>query len=202
MPDRDRTGPDGPGEGEVTALLRDWARGGPVAAERLFELVYAELRAIARSYFRRERAGQTLQPTALVHEAFLKLVDQTRVEWKNRGHFFAVASRAMRRILVDHARARAAAKRGSGQEPLALGVEVAAETPVPAIDVLALDQALERLAAADPELARFVELRFFGGMTLEETAQLMDRSLASVKRDWRAARAFLHRELGLVAASP
>ena len=161
-----------------------------------------ELRAIAGSYFRRERAGQTLQPTALVHEAYLRLVDQTRVEWKNRGHFFAVASQAMRRALVDHARSRAAAKRGGGLEPETLGVELATPTPMPPIEVLALDQALDRLAAVDPELARVVELRFFGGLTLEETAEVAGRSLASVKRDWRAARAFLHRELGLLAERP
>ncbi|MFN7943025.1 MAG: ECF-type sigma factor [Thermoanaerobaculia bacterium] len=191
-----------PERGEVTALLCAWASGGPEVAERIFELVYSELRAIAANHFRRERVGQTLQPTALVHEAYLRLVDQTRVEWKNRGHFFAVASQAMRRALVDHARARAAAKRGRGLEPETLRVEVAAETPVSPIDVLALDQALDRLAAADAQLARVVELRFFGGLTLEETTEVAGRSLASVKRDWRAARAFLHRELGLLAERP
>lgn len=184
-----------PERGEVTALLEAWSGGEPGAADRLLALVYAELRTIAGAHFRRERSGQTLQPTGLVHEAYLKLVDQTRVQWKNRGHFFAVASRAMRRILVDHARARAAAKRGAGVEPLSLGVDVARETPVAPIDVLALDQALERLARADGEQARIVELRFFGGLTLEETAEAAGRSLATVKRDWRTARAFLHREL-------
>ncbi len=199
MTEASQKGATSPPRGEVTAMLAAWRHGEREAAERLFELVYLELRAIAGNYLRRERAGQTLQPTALVHEAYLRLVDQTRVEWKNRGHFFAVASQAMRRALVDHARSRAAAKRGGGVEPEALSVEMAAETPVAPIDILALDQALDRLAAADPELARVVELRFFGGLTLEETGEVAGRSLASVKRDWRAARAFLHRELGLLA---
>ena len=202
MTDASQDGAASPARGEVTAMLGAWRHGEREAAERLFELVYLELRAIAGSYFRRERAGQTLQPTALVHEAYLRLVDQTRVEWKNRGHFFAVASQAMRRALVDHARSRAAAKRGGGLEPETLGVEVATPTPMPPIEVLALDQALDRLAAVDPDLARVVELRFFGGLTLEETAEVASRSLASVKRDWRAARAFLHRELGLLAEGP
>lgn len=188
--------------GEVTVLLEKWALGDPQAAERLFESVYRELRAIARNYFRREHAGQTLQPTALVHEAYLRLVDQTRVEWKNSGHFFAVASQAMRRVLVDHARSRDAAKRGGGQEPAALEFDVPAQAQLPPVDLLALEQALERLAALDVGLVRVVELRFFGGMTLEETAEITGRSLASVKRDWRAARAFLHSELGMLAAPP
>jgi len=196
------SGGTSPERGEVTALLKAWEHGEPGAAERLLLLVYGELKAIAGAHFRRERSGQTLQPTGLVHEAYLKLVDQTRVEWKNRGHFFAVASRAMRRILVDRARARASAKRGAGVEPLSLGVELAQETPVAPIDVLALDQALERLAAADPEQARIVELRFFGGLTLEETAEAAGRSLATIKRDWRTARAFLHRELARLAPPP
>lgn len=193
------TGETVSGRGEVTALLEAWSRGEEEAPERLIELVYGELRAIAGNYFRRERAAVTLQPTGLVHEAYLKLVDQTRVEWRNRGHFFAVASQAMRRILVDHARARAAEKRGAGAAPVSLGVDIAQETPVAPIDVLALDQALGRLAAADPDQARIVELRFFGGLTLEETAESVGRSLATVKREWRTARAFLHRELGLLA---
>lgn len=190
------------GRGEVTALLEAWSRGEGEAPERLMALVYGELRAIAGRYFRRERSDRTLQPTGLVHEAYLKLVDQTRVEWKNRGHFFAIASQAMRRILVDHARARRAEKRGAGAAALTLGVDLAQETPVEPIDVLALDQALARLAAADAEQARIVELRYFGGLTLEETAEAVGRSLATVKRDWRTARAFLHRELGMLAPPP
>ena len=202
MEEDEGTGGSGFDQGEVTALLKDWARGDEAAADRLFSLVYSELREIAKGYFRRESASQTLQPTALVHEAYFRLVDQTRVEWKNSGHFFAVASQAMRRILVDQARSRATAKRGSGREALPLEVEVIVETAVPAVDVLALDQALGRLAAVDSDLARLVDLRFFGGMTLEETAVLSGRSLATVKRDWRAARAFLHRQLGWTAPSP
>jgi RNA polymerase sigma factor (TIGR02999 family) len=124
------------------------------------------------------------------------------VQWKNRGHFFAVASQAMRRILVDHARARRAAKRGGGAEPASWIVDVAEATPVAPIDVLSLDEALSRLSAADSEQARIVELRFFGGLTIEEIAELVGRSPTTVKRDWRTARAFLHRELGLLAPSP
>ena len=184
-----------PARGEVTAMLGAWQHGEREAAERLFELVYRELRAIAGQYFRRERAGQTLQPTALVHEAYLRLVDQTRVEWKNRGHFFAVASQAMRRALVDHARSRDAAKRGGGAEPEPLGVEVPTPTPMPPIDVLALDQALDRLAAADPELARVVELRFFGGLSMEDTASALGISLRTAQSDWAFARAWLYRAL-------
>lgn len=181
--------------GDVTTLLESWARREPGAADRLFALVYSDLRAMAQAQFRRERADQTLQPTALVHEAYLRLVDQTRVQWKSRGHFFAVAAQAMRRILVDHARGRAAEKRGAGLAPLALEIEVAAPAPVPPLDLLALDRALDRLADADPVQAQIVELRYFGGLTLEETAETVGRSLATVKRDWRTARAFLHREI-------
>ena len=188
--------------GEITRWLGALRAGDREALDRLVPLLYDELRGLARRLLEQERPGQTLTPTALVHEAYLRLVDQTRVEWKNRGHFFAVASQAMRRALVDHARARAAAKRGGGVEPEPLGIEVATPNPVPPIEVLALDQALDRLAAVDPELARVVELRFFGGLTLEETAEVSGRSLASIKRDWRAARAFLHRELGLLAERP
>lgn len=191
-----------PARGEVTRLLASWSAGDTGAFERLMPLVYGELRAIAARHLRREPSGLTLQATAVVHEAYLRLVDQTRAEWKNRGHFFAVASQAMRRILVDHARARRAAKRGGGVEPASWAVDVAQETPVAPIDVLALDEALARLAAADPDQARIVELRFFGGLTVEEIAEVVERSPTSVKRDWRTARAFLHRELGLLAASP
>lgn len=199
-PDSERDAADA--RGEVTDLLEAWQRGETGAADRLFEHVYGELRSIAVLQFRRERPEQTLQPTALVHEAYLRLIDQTRVHWRNRGHFFAVAAQAMRRILVDHARARAAGKRGAGVAPHSLGVDLAEETPVAPIDLLALDRALDRLAAADRDQARIVELRFFGGLTLEETAEADGRSLATIKRDWRTARAFLHRELGLLAAEP
>lgn len=199
-PDSERDAADA--RGDVTGLLESWERGDPGAADRLFERVYGELRAIAALQFRRERPEQTLQPTALVHEAYVRLVDQTRIRWKNRGHFFAVAAQAMRRILVDHARGRAAGKRGAGVAPLSLGVDLAAETPVALLDLLALDRALDRLAAADADQARVVELRFFGGLTLEETAEADGRSLATIKRDWRTARAFLHRELGLLAGEP
>jgi RNA polymerase sigma factor (TIGR02999 family) len=191
-----------PARGEVTSLLAAWSRGEAEAVSRLMPMVYDELRAIAARQMRREPAGSTLQATAVVHEAYLRLVDQTRVEWKNRGHFYAVAAQAMRRVLVDHARARRAAKRGGGATPVTWSLDAAEETPVAPIDVLALDEALSRLAAADGAQARIVELRFFGGLTIEETAEVVGRSLATVKRDWRTARAFLHRELGLLAPPP
>ncbi len=190
-----------PQKGEVTALLAAWTAGDPAAIERLMPLVYAELRAIAGRHMRREPAGLTLQATAVVHEAYLRLVDQTRAEWKNRGHFYAVASQAMRRVLVDHARARRAAKRGGGETPTNLQLAGEPESPttrLAPIDVLALDEALDKLAAADAAQAKLVELRFFGGLTLEEVAEGVGRSLASVNRDWRTARAFLHRELGML----
>lgn len=192
---------DAPGsplpEGEVTRLLLAWNAGDRSALERLMPLVYDELRRLAELHFRRERVGHTLQPTAVVHEAYFRLVDQTRVTWKNRGHFFAVASQAMRRILVDHARARAADKRGGGEKRVTLqNVEAAAE-PVEGLDLLALDEALMRLKALDGGQAQIVELRFFGGLSIEETAEAIETSASSVKREFRSAKAWLYRELGL-----
>ena len=178
----------------VTRLLLEWSDGDGQALTRLIPLVYDELRRIAGQYLRRERAGHTLQPTAVVHEAYLKLVGQRRVRWQNRAHFFAVAAQLIRRILVDHARARAAAKRGGGLPPLALE-----RAPGPAggrdLDVLALDETLRRLSTLDPRQARLVELRFFAGLGVEESAEVMGVSPATVKREWRTAKAWLYREL-------
>ena len=185
-----------PSRGEVTGLLVAWNQGDPQAVERLMPLVYAELREIAERQFRRERAGHTLQPTAVVHEAYFKLVDQTRVTWKNRGHFFAIAAQAMRRILIDHARAREADKRGGGGTQVALDVGIASPEPASDLDLLALDEALVRLKALDEPQARIVELRFFGGLSIEQTAEALEISASSVKRDFRSARAWLFRELG------
>ena len=187
--------PGAPLPDDLTRLLLAWRDGEPGAIDRLAPLVYDELRRQARLQLRGERAGHTLQPTALVHEAFLRLVGQSRAQWQNREQFFAVASRAMRRVLVDHARARMAAKRGDGQTFVVLDEARAASAP-PGVDVLALDQALDRLAAIDPRQARVVELRYFGGLTAPETAAALDVSLATVNRDWTMARAWLFRELG------
>src|SRR5215831_12154218 len=187
----------GPEPGEVTRLLIAWNEGDRAAVERLMPLVYAELRGIAERQFRRERAGHTLQPTAVVHEAYFRLVDQTRVSWKNRGHFFAVASQAMRRILVDYARARAADKRGGGEQRVTLASAEASPEPSEGVDLLALDEALTRLKALDGGQAQIVELRFFGGLSIEETAEALETSASSVKREFRSAKAWLYRELGL-----
>jgi RNA polymerase sigma factor (TIGR02999 family) len=195
MSDRDLAG--SPVPGEVTALLRALGAGDATAQERLLAVVYAELKAIARQVFRRERGNHTLQPTALVHEAWVKLAGGAATSFRDRAHFFAVASQAMRQVLVDHARGRAADKRGGGAERLQLVEEL---VPAPDVgptfaDVLAVDEALSRFAAHDPERARLVELRFFGGLTLEEAAEVLGVSVPTVKRDWRVARAFLAREL-------
>ena len=183
----------------VTAALVAWKDGAAGAADRLLELIYPELHRIAERQMRRERAGHTLQPTALVHEAYLKLVDQSHVDWRNRAHFLGVAAQAMRRLLVDHARGRDRDKRGGGATLLELdsaageaGLAVAGRS----VDLLALDQALERLAVLDPAQARLVELRFFGGLSVEEAAEALGVSTATAGRDFRSARAFLARELG------
>jgi len=165
--------------------------------DEVLPLVYEELRAIATRYMRRERPNHTLQATALVHDAFLNLVDQTRVEWQDRAHFFAIASQAMRRILVDHARARAAARRGGGVRAVSLDetVVLGSEPPLGPEDLLSLDAALSDLAVLDPRQARIIELRYFAGLTIEETAEAAGISPATVKREWALARAWLHRRL-------
>ena len=179
----------------VTGLLRRWTDGEQTALERLLPHVHAELRKLAASYLRRERAGHTLQATALVNEAFLKLVDQRSVEWQNRAHFFGIAAQLMRRILVDHARAHQAAKRGSGEAHVPLD-DVVVASPDIDVDLLALDEALTRLAAIDPQQSRVVELRYFGGLTIEETAVALRISPATVGREWTLAKAWLFGELG------
>lgn len=176
---------------EVTRLLEALNAGDGDARERLIPLVYDELRKLAGGYMSRERPGHTLQPTALVNEAWLKLADQSRVEWKGRAHFFGIAAQAMRRILVDHHRRRSAARR-AGQ---AVTLIDAAETFDDPLDFIILDDALDKLAELDPRAARIVELRFFGGLTVEETAEVLDVSVPTVKRDWRMAKAWLYRRL-------
>lgn len=175
---------------DVTQLLIDWGDGDPGALDRLMPLVYDKLHQLAERYMRHERRGHTLQPTALVHEAYLQLIDQKRVKWQNRAHFFAVASQLMRRITMLHVRRLRAAKRGGGQAPVPLDetIEVTPERSEALID---LDDALDGLARLDAQLARVVELRFFGGMTVAETAEALGVSPTTVKREWRAARAWL-----------
>ena len=184
----------GSSRSEVTQLLQEWGLGRQDAFDRLVPEIYAELRRLASSYLRRERRDHTLQPTALVHEAFLKLVDQRAVRWQNRAHFFGIAAQAMRRILVDHARAHGAGKRGSGERPLSLD-ETLVLTAGPDVDLIALDEALTRLHAVDPQQSRVVELRFFGGLTMEETAEVLRISPATVGREWTLAKAWLYAEL-------
>lgn len=203
-----------PGTGRITRLLAAWSGGDAQALDELMPLVYGELRRLAQSHLRRERPGHTLQRTVLVHEAFLRLVDQKDVQWQGRAHFLGLASKLMRRILVDHARARLAAKRGDGAHHVSFDDAIGTPVPEgdgdidadpaallvaagqPGIDLVALDDALSRLEAMDPQQGKVVELRFFGGLTLEETAQALGISPATVKRDWAVARAWLHRELG------
>lgn len=181
---------------DVTALLTEWGRGNTNALNELLPLVYAELRRVAARQLRGDRGGLTMQPTALVHELYLRLVDQRHGDWRNRAHFFGVAAQVMRRILVDHARRRRAGKRGDGVP--ALSIDNLSEEAAPDhIPVLALDQALDRLAALDSDLARIVELRAFGGLTIEEAACVLEVSPTTAKREWRTAKAWLARELEL-----
>jgi len=162
--------------------------------DQLMPLVYDELRRIAAAHLRRERPGHTLQSTALVHEAYMRLIDQRNVEWRNRAQFFALASRMIRRILVDHARGSHAIKRGAGAPKLSLD-EAIAVSGERELDLVALDDALQGLAKVDPEQSRLVELRYFGGLTIDETAEVMQTSAATVSREWSSARAWLYREL-------
>ena len=178
-----------PSDGAVTDLLRAWSQGDQGAGEALFPLVYADLRRRASRYLRGERQGHTLEPTALVHETYLRLVDQRKVTWQNRAQFFGVAAQMMRRILVDHARSRHAARRGGTwcRVDLEEGSLAAAD-----VDVADLETALDELSALDARQARIVEVRFFGGLTIEEAAEALGLSVKTVKNDWRLARAFLH----------
>lgn len=179
---------------EITQLLARVQSKQPGAEDRLLAAVYNELRHIAASYMRRERPGHTLQATALVHEAYLQLVDQTRVTWQSRAHFFGVASRLMRRILVDHARSHKAEKRGGSAQKLSLD-EAVGVSQKKEVALEALDDALNALSAIDPRQSRIVELRFFGGLTVEETAEVLGTSTATVEREWRMAKAWLHHQL-------
>ena len=179
---------------EVTQLLIDWGRGDQAALDQLLPLIYQELHQIAGGYLSRERPGHTIQPTALIHEAYLRLVAQQMPEWQNRQHFFGVAAQLMRQILVEHARAHATAKRGAGAQNLPLEEALAYSTERPG-DLVALDDALTALAAFDQRKSRMVELRFFGGLSLEETAEVMGVSIPTVGREMRLAQAWLHREM-------
>lgn len=179
---------------EVTQLLLDWSSGNQAALDRLMPLVDRELHRLAHHYMRRENPGHTLQTTALVNEAYLKLIDQKHVHWKNRAHFFALASQLMRRILVDHARRRQYAKRGGGAQKISLDVAMIV-SPKRGADLIALDEALDRLAAIDPRKSKVVELRFFGGLNVEETAEALQISTVTVMREWSMAKAWLYNSL-------
>ena len=178
----------------ITQLLIAWSNGKREAADDLLPLVYAELRRLASSYLRREPLGHALQPTELVHEAYLRLIDQRKVQWRNRAHFYGIAAQIMRRLLVDHARARSAGKRGAGWEHVPL-VEDRMPSGAGDVDVVALDAALARLAELDPQQARIVELRYFGGLTIDEVAEVTQISAATVVREWTVAKAWLRAEL-------
>jgi len=179
----------------VTQLLIDWSKGDQAALERLMPMVYNELRRLASNYLRRERQGHTLQPTALVNEAYLKLIDQRNAKWQNRAQFFGISAQLMRRILVDHARQHQAAKRGgSAQQRLSItsAEKIAQKSD---FDLLALNEALDELSRLDPQQGRIVELKFFGGLSIEETAEVLGIGHATVERDWKMARAWLRRQL-------
>ena len=178
----------------VTQMLLDWSEGDREALDKLIPIVYSELRLRAARYLRRERPGHTLQTTALIHETYLRLVEQKDVRWQNRAHFFAIAAQLMRRILVDHARQRDAAKRGGADLTLTLD-EAMAVFPGRDVNLMALDETLTRLAEIDPRQSRVVELRYFSGLSIEETAEVLGVSPATVKLDWSMAKAWLRREM-------
>jgi RNA polymerase sigma factor (TIGR02999 family) len=184
---------------QFTEMLVRWRAGDRAALDRLIPLVYSELRRLAHHYLRRERPGHTLQSTALVHEVYVRLLGQDLPEWQNRAHFFGVAAQLMRQILVDYARSRRAAKRGGGACKLTIDAAVALSHETD-IDMIALDDALKALASVDPQQSRIVEMRFFAGLSIEDTSDVLGISPATVKRDWTTARAWLFRELGRSAA--
>ena len=186
--------------GEVTQLLQDFTRGDPVAGDKLIPLVYQELKRQAQRQLHRERIGHTLQPTALVHEAFLRLVGQRRANWKNRAHFFGVAAQLMRRILIDYARGRQRFKRGGDQQRVPLE-ETHLVSEEQSKEWIALDEALHRLTEMDERQSRIVELRVFGGLTTDETAEVLDISASTVLREWNVAKVWLHREIRLEGVS-
>ena len=184
----------GGGTPDVTALLLAWRQGSRSALEALIPLVYGELQCVAHRQLRGERSNHTLQTADLVHEAYLRLVDSSRVQWQNRAHFLAVAAQLMRRVLVDAARARQAVKRGGGESALPLNAELTVAGS-PTVDVVALSDALDALARADPRRSQVVELRFFGGLTVDETAEVLGVSADTVVRDWKVAKAWLYSQL-------
>jgi len=179
---------------EVTQLLLDWGNGDKEALDKLVPAVYQELRRLASYYMRRERPGHTLQTSALVNEAYMRLIDYKRMHWQSRAHFFAVAAQAMRRILVEHARKRHFAKRGGGAAQVSLD-EAATVSRKQAADLIALDDALTSLEAIDPRKSRIVELRYIGGLNIEETAEVLGISPATVQREWRSAKAWLYQAI-------
>jgi RNA polymerase sigma factor (TIGR02999 family) len=180
---------------QITELLQEWSEGRREALDSLMPLIYQELRRQASRYLKKERIGHTLQTTALINEAYLKLIDQHRVEWQNRTHFFAIASQAMRRILVDHARERHREKRGGAAENLPIEAADFVISPQKSVDLVALDEALTRLAEFDERQARIVELRYFSGLSIDETAEILEVSNVTVRRDWNLAKAWLHQQL-------
>ena len=179
---------------DITSLLNRWSDGDAAAINELMPAVYREMKSLASHLLRSEHPNNTLQCTALVHEAYVRLVDQTRIKWKGRAHFFGAAANTMRRILVDHARQRLAAKRGAGARPEALDESLTIAV-APDLDLLAVDLALDELSSFDSERARIIELRYFGGLTIEETADVLGTSVATVNRDWTVARAWLYQRL-------
>jgi RNA polymerase sigma factor (TIGR02999 family) len=183
-----------PSSSNVTQMLRDWSNGDREVLDKLIPIVYAELRRQAAGYLRRERPGHTLQTTALIHEAYLRLINQKDVRWQNRAHFYAISAKLMRHILVDHARSRQAAKRGGSNIKLPLE-EAMIASKGREVDLVVLDEALESLAAIDPQQSRVVELKFFSGLSVEETAEVLGVSPRTVKRDWNMAKAWLRREI-------
>lgn len=184
---------------EVTVFLKAWSGGDREAADSLMALVYKEMRKLAASYLQKQRSDHTLQPTALVHEAYLKLIDASQINWQDRAHFFAVAAQTMRNILVDHARGVAADKRGGGAQKIALD-EAVGLSENKEVDLIDLDEALQMLARQDETQSRIIELRFFGGLTIEETAEVLKISPATVKREWTMARAWLFRQMNSSAS--
>lgn len=184
-----------PSPQQLTQLLEQWQEGNQEALESLMPVVYSELKRLAGSYLRRERPDHTLQSAALVNEAYLRLIEQRDTRWQNRAHFYGIAAQAMRRILADHARGHNAAKRGSGLPELELN-EAVAQAQSRSVDLLDLEEALQKLEKLDPQQGRIVELRFFSGLSIEDTANVLGISPATVKRDWAAARAWLFREIG------
>ena len=190
---------DSPAPNEVTQLLASWGNGDQAARDRLMSVVYEELHRLARRYMRRESPNHTLQTSALLNEAFLRLVDQKNVKWQNRAHFYGIAAQMMRRILVDYARKRTYSKRGGGVRPLSLD-EGSIVSDARSAEVVAVHEALEELAKFDARKGQIVELRFFGGLSIEETAEILGVSPGTVMRDWTLAKAWLHKELSPKAA--